>query len=273
MAFNRSLAPSVALTGNALTSALVGIGFNFAASATTNANIEDTLLFASQAGMEKNDLRVLAAVVTWFGVHGNWVNADRLTRIAKGHPSARVRAFWSAIATWRNTDRRFARLATSYRGPRLDLLASGTEFHVRRHGEDDRFAATCLRVPKTILRDRATDIQSPTQLASHHTHYRHRVMMGPSYRADLWAALEADCDLTASELARQTYASFASAWDVRRCFDVLHGGDHSSNKRVATRENTGAATTPPALSPCGSSSATRMTKRGAFAGTSPTKLA
>jgi hypothetical protein len=48
----------------------------FATPADLDANIENTLLFASIEGMEQSDLRVLAVLVTWFGVHAPWVNAD-----------------------------------------------------------------------------------------------------------------------------------------------------------------------------------------------------
>jgi hypothetical protein len=43
---------------------MTGIGMNFAASSFPGPNIEDTLLFASIESMEKNDLRVLAVLVT-----------------------------------------------------------------------------------------------------------------------------------------------------------------------------------------------------------------
>lgn len=45
--------------------------------------------------------------------------------------------------------------------------------------------------------------------------------MGPTYRADLWAVLETDPDLSAADLARAAYASFASAWQVKRDFNLL----------------------------------------------------
>ena len=35
--------------------------------------------------------------------------------------------------------------------------------------------------------------------------------MGPTYRSDMWAALEINPDLTPAELARQTYGSFPTA--------------------------------------------------------------
>jgi hypothetical protein len=87
---------------------MVGIGMGFAAPAAVEPNIEDTLFFASVEAMERDDLRVLAVLVTWFGVHARWVNADRLTRLVAAQGTARVRALWSALATWQAKDRRFA---------------------------------------------------------------------------------------------------------------------------------------------------------------------
>jgi hypothetical protein len=200
---------------------MVGIGMNFAAEATAQPNIEDTLLFASIEAMDHDDLRVLAILVTWFGVNAPWVNADRLIKLVSQHKSPRVHALWSALARWQERDRRFARLIRLHRGPVLDLLAVGTDFQIRRHGEDPRFNGTSLRVPANVLRDRAADVLSPANLARRHRAYRYRIMMGPSYRADMWAALEAEPHLSAADLARKTYGSFATAWNVRRAFAML----------------------------------------------------
>jgi hypothetical protein len=221
MAFNRAVLPAEPLQAESLTSAMVGIGMSFAAPALVDANIEDTLLFASQEGLERDDLRVLSVLVTWLGVHTPWVNADRLTRLVQCQPSPRIRAFWNAVANWQGKDRRFARLAAVQEGGRVDLLPVGTEFQIRRHGEDERFAGTALRVPAKVLRDRAADVLSPEELARRHRAYHHRIMMGPSYRADMWAALEGDPSLVAAQLARRTYGSFATAWHVKRDFELL----------------------------------------------------
>ena len=221
MPYSRAIAPVEIAGPTALTSAMVGIGMNFAAPAVAEPNIEDTLLFASIEGMERDDLRVLAVLATWFGQHAPWVNADRLCKLVAVQKSGRVRAFWSALAHWQAKDRRFRRLAKVYRGPRVDLLATGNAFQVRRHGEDPRFAGSPLCAPANVLRDRPADILSPEQLALRHRAYRRRVMMGPSYRADMWAALERDPTLSATELARKTYGSFATAWHVRRDFRLV----------------------------------------------------
>jgi hypothetical protein len=87
MPFNRAMAPAATPKPDELTSAMVGIGMSFAARAAPDPNLEDTLLFASREAVEKDDLRVLAVLVTWFGVHASWVNADRLTKLVAGNAS------------------------------------------------------------------------------------------------------------------------------------------------------------------------------------------
>jgi hypothetical protein len=218
MAHRRAIAPAQSASGDALTADLVGIGMLVGGAGAPDPNIEDTLLAASVEGMERGDLRVLAVLVTWFGVHSGRVNADRLTRLAAMTESKRVRAFWSALARWRGSDRRFARLAQAYHGARIDLLTAGTDFQVTRHGEDSRFAGSRLRVSANVLRDRPADVLAPAELARQHSAYRWRLVIGPTYRADMWAALERQPELSAAALARATYGSFASAWQARRDF-------------------------------------------------------
>jgi hypothetical protein len=221
MPHRRSTAPRTLLRGDELTRALVGIGMSFAAEAAAEPNIEDTLIAASVAGMEEDDLRVLAVLVTWLGVHHASVNADRLVRAVNEQSSSRVRAFWAAVARWLGKDRRLARLVAFHRGSRVDLLRVGTDFQVGRRGEDPRFAGSRLRVPAGVLRDRAADVLTPRELARRHRVYRARIQIGPSYRADMWAALEAEPGLPPAELARRAYGSFATAWQVKNDFECL----------------------------------------------------
>ena len=131
------------------------------------------------------------------------------------------------MGRWQRRDRRFARLEKVYEGARIDVLRVGTDFQVRRRGEDLRFEGSALRVPAGVLRDRASDVLDPATLCRRHPAYRCRVMMGPSYRADMWAALEADPTLSAAALARRTYGSFATAWQTRRDYYLLVHGEVS----------------------------------------------
>ena len=217
MAFRRAFA-AARLEGEALTSAMVSIGMAFAGVGAKDSNIEDTLLSAAEEAMDREDLRVLAVLTTWFGIHAPWVNADRLVGLVEAHGSRRVRALFSALASWKQGDRRFARLVKVHEGPPVDLLGAGGAFHLRRHGEDPRFSGSALRVPGHVLRDRPADVLGPAELARRHRPYRLRVAMGPSYRADMWAAIEVDPALSAAELARRAHGSFATAWHVRRDF-------------------------------------------------------
>lgn len=221
MSYSRSIDPATSLRGTDLTEAMVAIGMGFGAPPALDPNIEDTVYFASVDGMDHDDLRALSVLVTWLEVHSSWLNADRLTKVVGNGGSPRVRAFWAAIARWRGSDSRFARLARMREPGRVDLIEAGGALLVRRHGEDGRFADGPLRVPGNVLRDRKVDVMSPAQLAARHGAFRWRVVIGPSYRADMWAALELEPGLSAAELARRTYGSFSTAWHVRRDYAIL----------------------------------------------------
>lgn len=223
MVFNRQLLPlSNVLNEEVLFSNFVGIGMNFTAKSAKDPNIEDTVLAASIEGMENNDLRVLSILTTWIGIHSSNLNVDRLTQIVDSQSSERVKAYWSAIAKWQIKDRRFAKMAQIYHGPIIELLGVGTDFQIKRHGEDPRFVSSSLKVSANTLRDRKSDVLSPTQLTFMHSAYRWRTIIGPSYRADMWSELEKNAKLSVAELARLAYGSFATAWKVRKDWCVVH---------------------------------------------------
>lgn len=217
MAFRRVTQRAEPLEGPSLSSAMAGIGMAFAVTPDYEANIEDTLIAASLEGTERDRLRELSVLTTWWQVHSTWVNADRLIALVSALSSPRVHAYWRALALMKQADHRFRRLAAvAPSGDRVPLLAVGNDFQVQRRGEDARFQASPLIVPDGTLRPRAMDVLSAERIAHHHAAYRARVMMGPSYRADMWAQLDRDPSLSGSELARRTYGSVATASRVRR---------------------------------------------------------
>jgi hypothetical protein len=202
---------------------MVGIGMRVASRGAREPNIEDTLIAASIEGLVGDDLRVLAILTTWIQVHHPWINADRLWRGVEQQAELRVQAYWSAIGHMLAKDRRFARLRRVHQGARVDLLRVGSAFQLRRRGEDLRFVDGPLRVPSGVLRDRPADVAAPSVLAKRHRTYRYRVLFGPTYRADMWAENERDPSLSASEIARRTYGSYATSWRVKKDWDVLQG--------------------------------------------------
>ena len=173
--------------------------------------------------MDRADLRVLSVLVTWLGVHGARANVDRLAKLIEAGGSKRVRAFWAAVGRWLAKDRRYSRLIRLYTAKPLDLLDVGTEFQIRRHGEDRRFEGAALRVPGNVLRDRPADVMTPELLARQHRVYSWRIVIGPTFRADMWAEMEGTPGLKAAEIARRNYGSFATAWQVKRDWSTWAG--------------------------------------------------
>ena len=221
MGFSRTNAIGAQPCDFDINTAMAGIGMNFAVEPDPNADIEATLVRASELGMEDSDHRILGILTTWLGVHVARVNADRLIRMVSTHLSVRVRAYWSAVASWQAKDRRLARLIGAYKGSRIDLLPVGTDFQISRRGEDERFRDSALRVPANVLRDRAADVLTPAALVRLHAGYRNRVLIGPTWRADVWTALEREPGLRVAEVARKAGCSFATAWQVARDFALL----------------------------------------------------
>ena len=60
---------------------MAGIGMNFAAIQQRDADLEATLVDASQLGMDDDDLRVLSVLTTWLGVHHVVVDVGRLVQL------------------------------------------------------------------------------------------------------------------------------------------------------------------------------------------------
>ncbi len=221
MGFKRSSALDIYPHGSHLTKMLLGIGFKMGGVAEKNPNIEDTLIAASIEGMA-GDFRILGLLTDWFSIHYERVNVDRLVRAIKKEKNPRVKAYFSAVGNFLKKDSRFKKLVKVYRGEIIHLqLGPNPHFLVRRNGEDERFIDSKLLVANGVLRKGLDDILSPSELAKNHSDYYFRVLVGPSYRADMVSALKQNQSMTASELAKTTYGSFATAWGVMKDMSIL----------------------------------------------------
>lgn len=180
------------------------------------ADIEVTLASAVVSAMP-HDYRLLGVIFAWLEVHHGRVNVPRLGRLlARMDASALVRAFWAAAGTWLGrTDARWRVLVRTYRGARLDLDDSEvTRVQLARVGLDPRFEGTALRVHAKLLRSRAADVDDAVQLASRHPGYLRRVQLGPTYRADVWAALDREPKASAADIARRVGCAYETARSV-----------------------------------------------------------
>jgi len=221
MSFRRILYPDKYARGDSLTKDLAAIGFLFRTQSTHGPNIEDTLVAASIEGVD-GEYRVLSMLVDWLDIHLFNVNADRLIKLVLKLKGSKEKHFWCAMAQRKSADTRFKKLSALY-SSRMDLFETGTPFQIERKGEDPRFAGTVLRIPDQSLRQRQSDILSPEKLAKIHSAYRSRILMGPTYRADMWALLEdAKANLSPSEIARRAYGSFPTALKVKRDWSILN---------------------------------------------------
>jgi len=52
--------------------------------------------------------------------------------------------------------------------------------------------------------------------------------MGPSFRADVWTALERAPDLSIADVARKASCSFATAWQAAQDYRLLRTADKGS---------------------------------------------
>jgi hypothetical protein len=233
MSYKRRTFPLSEPSHDDLTSMMAGIGMNVAANPAFNPNIEDTLYWASVDGMVNEDYRTLGVLAQWLELHLPRINADRMVRILEhDEVNPQVKAFWKAISQWHDRDRRLGRLKPMYRGRKIGLPTNGTDFLIKRHGEDERFQGTILRVPASLLRRREGDVLYPEALAKRHPAYRWRILTGPTYRADMLAELESSPNLSAYELAKRTYGSFATAHETKRDWELAKGSTIQSSEGV-----------------------------------------
>jgi hypothetical protein len=222
MSFKRRHFPSNYPTGFDLTLRLVSIGFRFSENPSkVEPNIEETLVACSIEGV-RGDFRALSLLTDWFDTHSERVNADHLIKLVSALDDSLIKKYWIACAQWKKSDSRFKKLREMDDGNRVRLDQSKSDFLLKRDGEDSRFISTTLIVAAKHLRHRPADIDPPEKLSKFHRGYYYRLLIGPTYRADILALLEKNPKLTAAELARLSYSSFSTAWQVRNDFEIIN---------------------------------------------------
>ncbi|MBF0362410.1 MAG: hypothetical protein HQK49_15440 [Oligoflexia bacterium] len=215
MSFKREKCLKEFLKGEELTQGLLSLGVRID-SKFTNKKLflpEDVLVSASIEGVE-GKYRTLSLVASWCFYHFQKINVTCLINQVSKIENPVVRAFWSAMGTALSKDRRFKKLEKVYSGPRINC--PGAEgFHFKKYGEDQNFINSVLKVPANgLIRIREKDTVSPSELCKINPFYKWRTIIGPSYRADMWALAENNKNTKASELARKSHGSFATAYAV-----------------------------------------------------------
>ena len=221
-------------TGKSLDSDLQAIGFNInCKKKSINPNIEASIISASVEAVNNKDNRIGGLLVDWITVHYLRMNVDRLTKFVFNLSNSEykfVKIFWCANAQRLFVkDQRFKRLSGLYKGRRINFAdcfskngkQKATKMLIEIKGEDERFKRTCIRVPEGYFSERPNQIFPVSVIAKNHLPYRYRVMMGPSYRADLWALLDNDPSISAYALGKKAHCSYRAAYIAKKDYKLL----------------------------------------------------
>jgi hypothetical protein len=222
MSFSRN-SPSP-LEGLELGAAMRGLGLRLGevgGRVDSQAPIELTLASAVREALDGTrrlpDLRLLGVVVVWLERHAARVNVRHLNWLLTTlKPSPRAAAFWAAVGHWLGKqDARFRVLSKLHEGKPMPLVTDAEERAAFR-GTDPRFDGGPLIVPSGLLRNRPEDVDPPERLAERHRVYRARVLIGPTYRADLLYAVQAELDAghalpVPADLARKVGCAYGTA--------------------------------------------------------------
>ena len=215
-----------------LDSSLQSIGFNLSCNKKAiDPNIEATLISASIEAMYNKDNRLGGLIVDWITIHFSRINVDRLTKFISHLNNSEyrlVKIFWCANAQRLVAkDQRFKKLSQIYKGKRINLAdycsksKKSTSLLIEIKGEDERFKNTCIRIPRNYFSERPNQIFSGSIIAKNHFPYRYRLMMGPSYRADIWALIKRNPNLSAYALAKKAHCSYRTAYITKKDYDTL----------------------------------------------------
>lgn len=220
MSYKRIISDEL-LEGKALTQSMIGIGMLFGGDGFKNPNIENTILSATYKGIVDQDYRVLAVATLWLEKHFFIINASRLLKLIDVYKdNVEFYRFWAAVAQWQGSDNRFRSLRDKVSLKSKKEISQGSKFLAKKNGYDPRFQDTCLIVPKKMLEKKDWLVLSPAKMIDHHLDYRWRLIIGPSFRADMWSQLEQDHSLPAVTLARKSYGSYATAYRAKKEFEI-----------------------------------------------------
>ena len=220
--------------GSSLDSDLRAIGFNIhCKKKSIDPNIEASIVSASVEAVNHQDNRIGGLLVDWITVHYLRINVDRLTKFVFNLSDSEykfVKIFWCANAQRLFVkDQRFKRLSGLHKGRRINFAdrffknrkQKTTKLLIEIKGEDERFKRTCIRIPKGYFSERPYQIFPVSVVAKNHLPFRYRIMMGPSYRADLWALLESDSNISAYALGKKAHCSYRTAYIAKKDYEFL----------------------------------------------------
>lgn len=149
-------------------------------------DIENTL---HEAACEvPNDSRLFSLLCSWVSVHGDYVIIEKLMKLQKKKNSPWLVAV--AIFAFNMGFHQWKRLIKKQKNLRALVSVELAESSIALKGEESLFRKNGFLMPKGIIRIRASDVQTIERLVKKNSQYRHRLLFGASWRADIITAIE-----------------------------------------------------------------------------------
>lgn len=149
-------------------------------------DIENTL---HEAALEvPRDSRLFSLICSWVSVHGDYVIIEKLMKLQKKKNSPWLIAL--AVYAFNTGFHQWKRLIKKQKGP-LALVSTDLALSsIALKGEEPHFRKNGFLIPTGNIRVRASDVQTPERLVKVNPQYRHRLLFGASWRADIITAIE-----------------------------------------------------------------------------------
>lgn len=165
------------------------------------------------------DRRLASVLLAWVKVHGGYVNAEKLAKLArKSRDEEGAQLVWlTAFARWA-VECGFAKWKKMIRvasEPIRLYSPAVTASAIARQGRVAWLAEVGFEIPEGSLRVREGDVMSPEELVRVNRQYRNRYLYGPNWRADIITAIESGLD-TPTKIMRRVGCSYEPAHRVWR---------------------------------------------------------
>lgn len=178
-------------------------------------DIENTLY---EATLEvPQDSRLFSLLCSWVSIHGDYVIIEKLMKLQKKKhsPWLVALAICAANLGFHQWKRLIRKEKTLFALVDLDLALSS----ISLKGEEPNFRKNGFLIPKGVIRIRPADAQTPERLVKKNPQYRHRLLFGAAWRADIIAAIESGIE-NPYQIAKTLGCSYEPAYRIFKEYNL-----------------------------------------------------
>jgi hypothetical protein len=207
--------------------ALVTVGFRLGSGRIlpldqqSEVDIEQTLLDLVRE--VPGERRLAGVLLAWVKVHGNYVNVEKLKKLAQQESckSGKGLVWLTAVAGWAvecGFDK-WKRLIQALPEPVYLYSPEVTASAIALKGRTAWLSEIGFEVPEGSLRVREGDVMTPEDLVRVNRQYRNRYLYGPNWRADIITAIESGLE-SPTAIMRRVGCSYEPAHRVWREWQI-----------------------------------------------------